>query len=94
MSTPGLTGTAEQVGSRDTIARVDDRLTALEAELSHSTAANEAMSGIIDQVQASSCYLRLSCPLPTPTLPPGPSQREVWVSYKLLLHRLSNIAFD
>lgn len=47
---PGPAGSAAQASSRDAVTRVEDRLTALEADLSHSTAANEAMSGIIDQV--------------------------------------------
>ena len=36
---------------------MEDRLTALEADLSHNTAANEAMSGIIDQVQPLELFL-------------------------------------
>ena len=46
----GCAGSAGQAGSSDAAAHVADRLSCLEADLTHSTAANEAMSSIIDQV--------------------------------------------
>lgn len=58
-SLPGAAGDAGQATGRGTAARMEDRLTALEADLSHSTAANEAMSGIIDQVHPSPCLSAL-----------------------------------
>ncbi len=45
-----LVGGASETGSRDSGNRVEDRLTSLEADLAHSTAATDAMSSIIDQV--------------------------------------------
>ncbi len=45
-----LVGGASETGSRDPGGRVEDRLTSLEADLAHSTAATDAMSSIIDQV--------------------------------------------
>lgn len=45
-----LVGGASKTGSRDSGNRVEDRLTSLEADLAHSTAASDAMSSIIDQV--------------------------------------------
>ncbi|KAL0054421.1 hypothetical protein WJX82_008654 [Trebouxia sp. C0006] len=63
--TTGLRG-ASETGSRDSGNRVEDRLTSLEADLSHSTAATDAMSSIIDQVaqlgeqQVQGCMTRIT----------------------------------
>ena len=45
-----LVGAASETGSRESGNRVEDRLSSLEADLAHSTAATDAMSSIIDQV--------------------------------------------
>ncbi|DBA92753.1 TPA: hypothetical protein ACH3X1_002949 [Trebouxia sp. C0004] len=57
---------ASETGSRDPGNRVEDRLTSLEADLAHSTAATDAMSSIIDQVaqlgeqQVQGCATRIA----------------------------------
>ena len=76
-------GSAGEASGRDAAARLEDRLTSLEADLSHTTAANEAMSSIIDQVRVlSRCLFLMGCADSSQT---AESDSLVWVQLRLRL---------